>query len=39
MSLTNSPSVETYKAYAEALNALDIDRTRAYLPHVSRPGW
>ena len=31
MSLTNSPSVETYKAYAEALNALDIDRTRAYL--------
>src|ERR1700736_664924 len=24
MSLTNSPSVETYKAYAEALNALDI---------------
>jgi limonene-1,2-epoxide hydrolase len=28
MSLTNSPSVETYKAYAEALNALDIDRTR-----------
>jgi len=31
MSLTNSPSVETYKAYAEALNALDIDRTRTYL--------
>jgi limonene-1,2-epoxide hydrolase len=31
MSLTNSPSVETYKAYAEALNALDIYRTRTYL--------
>ena len=31
MSLTNSPSVETYKGYAEALNALDIDRTRTYL--------
>ena len=31
MSLTNSPSVETYKAYAEALNARDIDRTRTYL--------
>jgi limonene-1,2-epoxide hydrolase len=31
MSLTNSPSVETYKAYAEALNALDIDRTRTCL--------
>ena len=31
MSFTNSPSVETYKAYAEALNALDIDRTRTYL--------
>ena len=25
------PSVKTYKAYAEALNALDIDRTRTYL--------
>ena len=31
MSVTNSPSVETYKAYAEALNARDIDRTRTYL--------
>ena len=31
MSLTKSPSVKTYKAYAEALNARDIDRTRAYL--------
>ena len=31
MSLTKSPSVKTYKAYAEALNARDIDRARAYL--------
>jgi limonene-1,2-epoxide hydrolase len=31
MSLTNSPSVETYKAYAEALNRLEIDRARTYL--------
>src|ERR1700737_4939317 len=31
MSVTNSPSVETYKAYAEAFNARDIDRTRTYL--------
>jgi limonene-1,2-epoxide hydrolase len=30
-SLINSQSVEIYKAYAEALNALDIERTRTYL--------
>jgi limonene-1,2-epoxide hydrolase len=33
MSLANLPSLQTYKAYAEALNALDIDRTRACLHH------
>jgi hypothetical protein len=36
MSVTNSTSVKTYKAYAEALNRFNLDRARTYLHDQNR---